>query len=263
MHRHRLSSLGLHADDQSRHRRRPVGHAARLLHDARLAEPAGEDVLITAPHWRARPAPTRSGRATDDRGMARCPRWPTVGTAGTATNGRRAAGRHHDARRPRQGRRPRRAVARRRPTQSQRDFPALRVEEVGAASLNKAVNDQVGKDLGTAGDFSLPVTLVILLIAFGAIVAAGVPILLALSAVGVGDRPVGAGVTLRSRLGHDVERHPADGHGGRRRLLAVLRQAGARAERARGRTHLDAIEIAAETSGHSVIVSGLRRDRRR
>src|SRR5947199_62986 len=44
--------------------------------------------------------------------------------------------------------------------------------------------DRVGGDLSAAATYSLPVTLVIMLIAFGAIIAAGVPVLLALSAVG-------------------------------------------------------------------------------
>ena len=65
----------------------------------------------------------------------------------------------------------------------QHRYPALRVEQAGDLSLNKAVNDRVDQDLSAAAGFSLPVTLLILLVAFGAIVAAGVPVLLALSAV--------------------------------------------------------------------------------
>ena len=47
----------------------------------------------------------------------------------------------------------------------------------------------------------------------------------------------------------------ADRHGGRRRLLALLPQAGARGASTRPH-HLDAVEIAAATSGHSIVVSG-------
>ena len=43
-----------------------------------------------------------------------------------------------------------------------------------------------------------------------------------------GDRVVVAGLARAARLGHDLVDDPADGHGGRRRLLAVLRQAGPR-----------------------------------
>ena len=55
----------------------------------------------------------------------------------------------------------------------QHRYPALRVEQAGDLSLNKAVNDRVNQDLSAAAGFSLPITLLILLIAFGAIVAAG------------------------------------------------------------------------------------------
>src|SRR5262249_24401966 len=66
---------------------------------------------------------------------------------------------------------------------SQHEFPHLRVEEVGDASIPKAINEELGKSFGKATSISLPVTLLILLVAFGAIIAAGVPVLLALSAV--------------------------------------------------------------------------------
>jgi putative drug exporter of the RND superfamily len=137
----------------------------------------------------------------------------------------------------------------------QRDFPNLEVAEVGATSLNDAVNDQVASDLGAAATFSLPVTLIILLIAFGAIIAAGVPILLALSAVG-------AATGLSALVSHLI---PDSGSTSSMILLmgmavgvdySLFYVKRARAERHAGRSRLEAIEIAAETSGHSVLVSG-------
>jgi RND superfamily putative drug exporter len=137
----------------------------------------------------------------------------------------------------------------------QKAFPALRIEEVGSASLDAAVNDQVAQDLSSAATFSLPVTLVIMLIAFGAIVAAGVPIVLALSAVG-------AATGLSSLVSHVI---PDSGSTSAMILLmgmavgvdySLFYVKRARAERHAGHTTLDAIEIAAETSGHSVLVSG-------
>jgi RND superfamily putative drug exporter len=59
----------------------------------------------------------------------------------------------------------------------------FRVEEFGLASANKELNDTLGKDFQKAEFTSLPVTLVILLLAFGALVAASLPVLLAFSAV--------------------------------------------------------------------------------
>ncbi len=138
----------------------------------------------------------------------------------------------------------------------QRQFPALRVEEVGSTSLNDAINTQVADDLSSAATFSLPVTLVILLIAFGAIVAAGVPILLALSAVA-------AATGLAALVSHLIPSASTVSSmillmgmavGVDYSLFYVRR---ARAERHRGRSQLDAVEIAAETAGHSVLVSGL------
>ena len=67
-----------------------------------------------------------------------------------------------------------------------RDHPAVRVEEVGDASIEKGFEETYGKDFARAEMFSVPVTLLILLVAFGALIAAGVPILLALSAAGTG-----------------------------------------------------------------------------
>ena len=81
----------------------------------------------------------------------------------------------------------------------------------------------------------MPLTLLILLIAFGALVAAGLPVLLALSAV-----LAATGLNALVEPFHpdrpaDAQRdHPHDRHGGRDRLLAVLPPARARGA-ARGR----------------------------
>ena len=97
----------------------------------------------------------------------------------------------------------------------------------------------------------------ILLIAFGAIVAAGVPVLFALSSVG------SATGLATHRVARDPERRTTFSSmilligmavGVDYSLFYVKR---ARAERHRGHSHLEAVEIAAETAGHSVLVSGL------
>ena len=62
-------------------------------------------------------------------------------------------------------------------------FPQLRVEEFGAASANLALVKTMDGDFSKAEHTSLPVTLIILLFAFGALVAAGVPLLLGMTAV--------------------------------------------------------------------------------
>jgi uncharacterized membrane protein YdfJ with MMPL/SSD domain len=63
------------------------------------------------------------------------------------------------------------------------DHPGFSVEQFGEASAAHVLNDKIGKDFEHARTVSLPLTLIILLFAFGAMVAAGVPVLLAFSAV--------------------------------------------------------------------------------
>src|SRR5262245_33035546 len=61
--------------------------------------------------------------------------------------------------------------------------PGFYVGEAGSISSGKALNDAFNKQLAQAGERSIPLTLIILLLVFGAIVAAGLPLLLALTAV--------------------------------------------------------------------------------
>ena len=63
------------------------------------------------------------------------------------------------------------------------DNPELTVEQFGTVSTQKELNDIFSSDLGKAELLSLPLTLLILVITFGSLVAAGVPLLLAISAV--------------------------------------------------------------------------------
>jgi uncharacterized membrane protein YdfJ with MMPL/SSD domain len=66
----------------------------------------------------------------------------------------------------------------------QREHRELRVEEVGDASGEKAVSESLDQDFHSAELSSLPITLAILVVVFGSPLAAGVPLLLALTAVG-------------------------------------------------------------------------------
>jgi RND superfamily putative drug exporter len=138
----------------------------------------------------------------------------------------------------------------------QKDNPDVRVEQVGGRSIGKGINDQVANDLSKAEFISLPVTLVIMLIAFGAIIAAGVPVLLAMSAVG-------AAFGLSALASHIVPAVDSIGSvillmgmavGVDYSLFYLKRE---REERQNGASHTRAVEIAAATSGHSVVVSGV------
>jgi len=57
------------------------------------------------------------------------------------------------------------------------------IREIGAASANYEIGKTFNKDFANAEVMTIPITLVILLAAFGALVAAGLPVLLAFSAV--------------------------------------------------------------------------------
>ncbi len=64
----------------------------------------------------------------------------------------------------------------------QKAHPELYVGSFGE-STDKALQASFFDDLKQAGLFSVPLTLIILLVAFGALVAAGIPLLLGLTAV--------------------------------------------------------------------------------
>jgi RND superfamily putative drug exporter len=138
----------------------------------------------------------------------------------------------------------------------QRDHPALVVEQVGAASIGKGLSDTVDKDFQRAELISLPVTLVILLVAFGALVAAAVPLLLALSAVisAIGLFALASHVVPGQESVNSVILLIGMAVGVDYSLFYVRRE---REERARGAAQIDAVEIAAATSGHAVVVSGI------
>ena len=61
--------------------------------------------------------------------------------------------------------------------------PELIVEQFGDASADEKFRRSSTSDLAKAESLSLPVTLIVLLIAFGTLVAAGLPLLLAITAV--------------------------------------------------------------------------------
>ena len=103
--------------------------------------------------------------------------------------------------------------------------PSLYIGEAGSASSNKALNAMFNKQLAQAGIRSVPLTLLILVLVFGSIVAAGVPLLLALTAVLA---TIGL-LSLPSRLMPDgpvgLGGRPPDRSRRRRRLRALLSQA--------------------------------------
>jgi uncharacterized membrane protein YdfJ with MMPL/SSD domain len=138
----------------------------------------------------------------------------------------------------------------------QKANPDVRVEQFGGASAGKALEEVFSEDLSKAETTSLPVTLLILLLAFGALVAALVPLLIGFSSV----------VATVSLLALPSQLVPMDPNvssvvvlvglavGVDYSLFYMRRE---REERRAGRSASAALEAAAATSGRAVLVSGL------
>lgn len=142
---------------------------------------------------------------------------------------------------------------------AQRDLPGLVVEQTGSASISKGVNQQRSDDLALSEAISFPVTLITLLVVFGSVLMAAVPLLLALSSIAAAmglsmlvshllpDAGVGNNVILLIGMAVGVDYT----------LFYLKRE---REERARAGGRLSAqavVELAAATSGRAVVVSGL------
>jgi RND superfamily putative drug exporter len=138
---------------------------------------------------------------------------------------------------------------------AQAEHPDLAIEQFGGASGNEAVNEVINDDLAKAGMLSIPITLIILIITFGTLVAAGLPLLIGLTSVM-------AALGMVSITSYLV---PADSN-----LPAVVLLIGLavgvdyslfylrreREERAAGRSERASLEAAAATSGRAVLISG-------
>ena len=131
--------------------------------------------------------------------------------------------------------------------------PDLRIAESGDASIQQALNNDL--TFSKAEGTSLPVTLILLLIVFGALVAAGIPLLLAVTSVAAAIGvltivshvlPVGSSiyevvVIIGMAVGVDYS-------------LFYLRRE--REERASGRSFPEALRIASRTSGRTILEIG-------
>ncbi|HUZ25563.1 MAG TPA: MMPL family transporter [Streptosporangiaceae bacterium] len=134
--------------------------------------------------------------------------------------------------------------------------PAMIIREAGDASTDRVANAMLGHDFRKAEDTSIPLTLVLLLGVFGALVAAGIPVLLAGTAVTAAISllaipaqwfPVSSGTSevvlvIGMAVGVDYS-------------LFYLRRE--REERAAGHSRGAALRIAASTSGRAIVISGV------
>jgi len=141
-------------------------------------------------------------------------------------------------------------------TRIQAAHPGLRIQEAGDASTDRAANALISRDFRKAEVTSVPITLILLIAVFGALIAAGIPLLLAATAVTAAISllaipgqwlPVGSSTSevvllIGMAVGIDYS-------------LFYLRRE--REERARGANTVEALRRAAATSGRAIVVSGL------
>nr|MBA2630829.1 MMPL family transporter [Thermoleophilaceae bacterium] len=139
---------------------------------------------------------------------------------------------------------------------TERSHAGFRVEEFGDASADKALSDAFEDDFQKAEVTALPITLIILILAFGALLAAFVPLLLAITAVAAAIGLIGpisqiwpvdeaiSSVVLLIGLAVGVDYS-----------MFYLRRE--REERAAGKSEEAALEAAAATSGRAVLISGI------
>jgi putative drug exporter of the RND superfamily len=134
--------------------------------------------------------------------------------------------------------------------------PGVSIAEAGGATLDRATGNSSTQDFHQAELTSVPITLVLLLIVFGALIAAGIPLLLAgtavisaISLLAIPSRWLPVDTTTSSivllvgmAVGIDYS-------------LFYLRRV--REERTAGRGTREALHIAAGTSGRAILVSGL------
>src|SRR6516162_46222 len=134
--------------------------------------------------------------------------------------------------------------------------PGLLIAEAGNASGDRAISGLVSSDFRKAEETSVPITLILLVVVFGALIAAGSPLLLAATSVITALAllaipghwlPVGQATTevvllIGMAVGIDYS-------------LFYLRRE--REERAKGTTVAEAVRIAAGTSGRAIVISGL------
>ena len=133
--------------------------------------------------------------------------------------------------------------------------PGFTIAEFGFASATHELSKTIDKDFQKAEKLSVPITFLILLIAFGAFVAAGVPVLLAFSAVlgSVGLSALASHVFHASDATQSVILLMGMAVGVDYSLFYLKRE---REERAAGHEGHEGLFRAAATSGQAVLFSG-------
>ena len=232
--------------------------ALRILDDAGLSTPAGEMFLVST----EAPVTSPAARATVTDLIDRLTATGAVtAVVDPYTNGLISADRHSALVRASMTGDPITAADRVQPiidaaAATRAAHPGVRIDEFGDGSANQWFNDTIGKDFQRAEWTAVPLALGILLVAFGAFLAAVLPVGLALTSF----------LAANGLLVVVSQRMPLDSSTSSVMLLVglavgvdycmfYLRRE--REERVRGRDPQTALRIAAATSGRSVLISGL------
>src|SRR4051794_15032341 len=257
------SSLGMNTIEEGHDGTGSSGRADAVLADE-FPQPASEQVLIQAPRGRVstRDPQVRAAVAGVPRRLSALPQVKSVRSpfvsrhAGQISRDGRSLVVQFDVRGKAETASDRIQPALDAVAAAQRAHPELRIEQFGDASAAKAFDKQLSSDFERSELLSLPITLAILIVAFGALVAAGLPLLLALTSVAATlgltmivsqFAPVDSSISsvillIGMAVGVDYS------------LFYMRRE---REERAAGRSSREALDIAASTSGRAVLVSGV------
>ncbi|MGH8875770.1 MAG: MMPL family transporter, partial [Stackebrandtia sp.] len=143
---------------------------------------------------------------------------------------------------------------------TQAEHEDVTVRQTGGKSISDDLNGQLGADLGRAEAFTMPITLIILFVVFGSLLLAGVPLLLAISSImaslgmyaiasqffpDAGGAVTSVLVMMGMAVGVDYS-------------LFYVKRVREERERAKGAlSNAAAVELAARTCGHTILVSGL------
>ncbi|WP_353945393.1 MMPL family transporter [Streptomyces sp. HUAS MG91] len=240
-----------------------TGRAQQIIDRADIDEPAGETVLVQARSGQLRSTATEFKKAVEDvvkavegTGAVTNVRSPYAAQAPSVSKDGRTALVRFDMRGD-----PETASDRVEPVQKAvagvaADHGSLRIEEIGAASMNKTFDDAFGDDFQRAEYSAVPVALGILLIAFGALVAALLPVALAVTAImaTMGLMAIVSHLQPMSDTANSVMLLVGLAVGVDYCLFYLRRE---REERMKGHDAGAALRIAAATSGRAIIVSGV------
>ncbi|MFF8092750.1 MMPL family transporter [Streptomyces sp. NPDC016675] len=235
--------------------------AARIIEDAGIEEPAGETVLVQAKDGglkatdaEFRAAVTAVMAAVEDTGEVTGVSSP-YDTKTISKDGRSALV-QFDMRGEADTAGERVEPVLKAVEGVQEEHGSLRIEEIGGASMMKTFDDAFGDDFKKAEYSAVPVALGILLVAFGALVAALVPVALAITAIvaTMGLMGLVSHFQPMSETANSVMLLVGLAVGVDYCLFYLRRE---REERAAGRDAQTALRIAAATSGRAIVVSGV------